>query len=278
MIEAAGQNGSQGTTSGGVTPFYFGEAEALFGLYHSPLSRADRETGVVFCNPFGREELYAHRALRHLALRLAEGGFHVLRFDYYGSGDSAGDSDETTLGRWTHDVGEAIDELKSRAGLVQAALIGLRLGAAAAWLAAEKRPDVEAIALWEPALSGREYLDEIVAHDRDWRAERKVPQEARPGSEVLGFPINEALRQELNDLEHSPEAGTCPSRHALVLRHHPPGKEPQSTPSAPASNARFESARVPGHAFWRRDNEGPTIVVPGPSVQKIVEWADRVLS
>ena len=54
---------------------------ALFGFFH-PAVGVSRATGVVLCPPVGADLVRAHRALRHLAERLARAGFDVLRFDF----------------------------------------------------------------------------------------------------------------------------------------------------------------------------------------------------
>ncbi len=54
-----------------------------------------------------------HGVLRRLALTLAKSGLNVLRFDYFGVGNSGGESDEIDLDGWRRDIEMAIDELKS---------------------------------------------------------------------------------------------------------------------------------------------------------------------
>src|SRR5262245_3688452 len=97
-----------------MKPFFFGSsAQPLFGVYHPPAGSAPTREGVVLCGPFGREYLRAHRALRELAHRLAASGFHVLRFDYSGSGDSSGDGEDADAARWVSDIGAAVDEVRN---------------------------------------------------------------------------------------------------------------------------------------------------------------------
>ena len=75
-----------------IEPFYFGtSSKPLFGCYHVPQSALRRDCGVLFCAPMGSEYVRFHRAYRQLADRLAKAGFPVLRFDFYGCGDSSGD-------------------------------------------------------------------------------------------------------------------------------------------------------------------------------------------
>ena len=74
-----------------MIPMYFGSsARKLFGIYEAPMT-GSAARGVVICPPWGQEYLRAHRALRLLATRLCNAGFHVFRFDYSGTGDSVGD-------------------------------------------------------------------------------------------------------------------------------------------------------------------------------------------
>ena len=114
-----------------MNPFFFGSSEErLLGVHHPPRGRVPREVGVLLCYPLGQEYMRAHRAFRQLAMLLARRGFHVLRFDWFGTGDSAGAGEEGSIARWLEDARTAIDELKDTAGVTRVSLVGLRLGAA----------------------------------------------------------------------------------------------------------------------------------------------------
>jgi len=111
-----------------MRPFFFGEAhEPLLGLYHPPAGSRPRRHGVAILNPFGQEYLRAHRTLRQLAERLALSGFHTLRFDYFGCGDSAGEDHEVRLSRGLDDVAAAVEELEEQSGSPRVALVGCGL-------------------------------------------------------------------------------------------------------------------------------------------------------
>ena len=89
-----------------------------------------------------------------LAAKLASSGFHTLRFDYFGTGDSAGDTVEGDLEGWSADIETAIDEIRDIAATAQVTLIGLRLGAlAAARVAARNARVVDTLVLWDPVAS-----------------------------------------------------------------------------------------------------------------------------
>jgi len=170
----------------------------------------------VIAPPFGDEYLKAHRALRQLALRLSRAGFHVLRFDFRGCGDSAGGPEALGLADWAADVAVAIDELKDRCGVGRIALVGLRLGATLSLLAGARRRDVDALVLWEPVLDGAAHLAEIARAAEAWRtAERVDLDKATDLTELMGFPIGDALRRSLSTLNL--ELPRRPARRVLLL-------------------------------------------------------------
>ena len=97
-----------------MIPFFFGQSHRrIFGLYHPPPANCAFRGAVVLCQPLGTEFINAHRAMRQLAIMLSNAGFHVLRFDYYGTGDSEGESQTITADDLVKDIGLAIDELCS---------------------------------------------------------------------------------------------------------------------------------------------------------------------
>jgi pimeloyl-ACP methyl ester carboxylesterase len=153
------------------TPHYFGPRDApLFGWLQAPVGGTTKNIGIVICNPFGFEEVCAHRSLEYLATRAAQAGIASLRFDYEGTGNSHGDeSGPTRLHAWVRSVGHAIDHLKASTGVDNVCLLGLRIGATLAALAATSRADVSALVAIAPVVRGRAYARElrILGHSSD---------------------------------------------------------------------------------------------------------------
>jgi alpha-beta hydrolase superfamily lysophospholipase len=200
-------------------PIELGSPSApLFGWYHPPRGGARRGHGAVLCNPVGDDLVRAHRPLRHLAERLAALGMPVLRFDYRGTGDSAGDEAEPArVPGWLEDVDTAIDELRARSGVERVFLIGLRLGATLAAAAAERRQDVEGVVLWSPYPSGRAYVADVT---RTHQLHRKLEPGAfsggparAGGQEALGFFLTDETIAALAELQ----VGVRPARRVLVV-------------------------------------------------------------
>ena len=86
-----------------------------------------------------------------------------MRFDYAGSGDSADiDPASSQIELWTRDVLSAVSELRRRTGAADVYLLGIRLGALLAVLAAAKsRPSIKGLVLVAPVISGPRYLREL---------------------------------------------------------------------------------------------------------------------
>jgi pimeloyl-ACP methyl ester carboxylesterase len=148
-----------------MEPLFFGSSSSsLYGVYHAPDQSVFGSKAVVLCYPGGHEYMRIHRAYRQLASSLNRLGYHVLRFDYFGVGDSAGEHDEHTMERWNADLKHAVEELRSLSGAKQVDLIGLRLGSLVAAQEASTNKSVRRLVLWEPMLSGQVFVDEMLAH------------------------------------------------------------------------------------------------------------------
>src|SRR6187402_2642822 len=94
--------------------------DECFGWLHEGVPSAAR--GVVLCQPFGREAMWVHKGWRVLAENLAAAGSPTLRFDYAGTGDSAGESEdfgegEEQLERWLKSIRAAVAFLKQTTGV-----------------------------------------------------------------------------------------------------------------------------------------------------------------
>ncbi len=148
---------------GSAQALYFDSGEQrLFGWLHHSRNELQATVGVVICKPFGYEAICAHRGIRAFAEALAAAGMPALRFDYLGTGDSAeisADADQIQI--WTRDVLAAADELRARTGIQQVCLLGFRLGALLATLAASERKTFSALIVISQIISGRRYLREL---------------------------------------------------------------------------------------------------------------------
>jgi pimeloyl-ACP methyl ester carboxylesterase len=180
---------------------------------------------VVLCYPVGDDLIRAHRTLRHLAEELAAVGLPVLRFDFDGTGDSAGDErDPGRVAAWREDIRLAVNEIKLRAGVDRVALVGLKLGgtlaAVAAEATAETTPAVDALVLWGAYETGSAFVSEVTkAHQMHTRLEPQSFSGGPPsseGAEALGFLLTPELVADLGGISLL-ALGKAPARRALVV-------------------------------------------------------------
>jgi len=191
-----------------MTPLVFGPpARQLMGIFHRPDAAA--RMAVLICPPFGHEQIRVQRFQRVLADRLARAGIAVLRFDYFGTGDSPGDDTDGELDGWRGDIHAAHDELRRLAGAPSIVWLGMRLGATLALMAARTgRSHPVRLVLWDPVVDGPAYLDQLrAAHvdalersfcipDRTLRRRLASDPDAFTDG-PLGFAISPLLRRQL---------------------------------------------------------------------------------
>ncbi len=119
----------------------------LHGMLHSPPAGTARGCCVLLLSPGIKGRIAPHRLHLKLAERLAPMGFHVLRFDFHGLGDSEGDVAEDLLadlynaiqvGRYVDDTLDSMDWMQSTHGIRRFVGSGLCGGSITALLAAER--------------------------------------------------------------------------------------------------------------------------------------------
>jgi exosortase A-associated hydrolase 2 len=196
--------------------FYFGPRSApLFGVEHPPAQRRPQRSGIVICPPTGTELMRSHRALRQLATSLAKEGHHVMRFDYFGTGDSSGDCEEGRFATWQDNIATAVEELRDRAELEQVSLIGLRIGAVLAAQASAEIDGITRLTLWDPITDGPAYLEDRIqvddvyeaADNHQARRAQRLANDEPIG--ILGIAMSVGLR---NDLKGLSLASYAPAR------------------------------------------------------------------
>jgi len=242
-----------------MNPFFFGTRQRrLFGVYTPGRATAAGAgtRAVVLCAPWGQEYLRAHRSLRQLGALLNQAGVHVLRFDYFGTGDSAGEMLEASLAGWEQDIETAIDELRDSTDAARVGLVGLRLGATlAARVAQRRRKDVDALVLWDPVVSGEGYLRELLVD-----APARAAGLASGGHEVMGFALGEAMAAELRAVAMPVQE--LPARTLVVRSVQGPGE--------PLGALAVE--QVEGQPAWLEDHHSGAGAVPVKVLQRIAQW------
>jgi alpha-beta hydrolase superfamily lysophospholipase len=217
----------EGTPTAGLAEaLYFDSGEhCLFGWLHRGAADKSADLGLVVCKPFGYESVCAHRSVRAFAEASSALGIPTLRFDYAGTGDSSElDLEADQLAVWVQDIVAAVAELRRVTGVERVCLLGFRLGALLATLAAERCKAVCGVVLIAPIVSGKRYLRELrttrlaaALGTEEPEPSRAAGTMAAPGViEVGGFVFSAATIEALALVDLKP-ANAAPCAEILVI-------------------------------------------------------------
>lgn len=243
----------------------------LFAWIHRP-AVAPRGSAVL-CPPLLGEHAAAYPVYRLLAASLATQGVTTIRFDYEGTGDSAGlPAGPRRVDAWLAGIGQAIDAVRQM-GSGPMVLVGIRSSALLAATAAERRGDVDVLVLWDPWLSGRTFLRRQQAlHTLQFPL-------ARTGQiDVPGFTVDAATAETLARLRLPKRLR---ARHALVVRR--PG-EP-AAPIALSLRAGGSPARAVTDSMEAAPGEQEALFevnalerrMPSSTAQSVLGWITSTL-
>ena len=244
----------------------------LAGFHHVARPPVARASTVVLCPPIGYDAMLTHRTYRHLAERLSALGFHVLRFDYHGTGDSSGRPDEPRrVAAWLSSIDAAIDHLRARTGIHQTTLFGVRTGALLAATAAGRREDVVTLVLWATGQNGRSYVREFRAFNTV-RATSSSSNGAPPKQDevVAGYLLSGETLDALSAINMLAVDFGAVKRALLLGRDDVPGAEPRLLAHMTSKGVQAESPSVAGYAGMMRDAEFSTL--PDAALGYIVDW------
>lgn len=261
--------------------FFIGPAaNQLFACYHPAQGQAN-SLGFVLCAPLGQEAIQFHRSLRLLARLLSEAGFPVLRFDFQGCGDSAGDQENWSLKNWEQDVERALQVLKEKSGVTSLGLVGVRLGATVALAAAAARGGVQALVSWDALLDGHEFLSEARAQHQDMLANAHVRVDMDPEgearSELLGFALPDNLVKELEGLRSS-DLAASPARQVLVMESFPRFPQAGLHTGLEKLGACVSLQNHENEQLWAWTEDFAKVHIPRKILEAIRAWAQELPS
>ncbi len=250
--------------------FFESNSQKLFAVYHPPKPEKERNVGVLLCNPLHQEQIRCHKLYLTIANQLSNEGFHVLRFDYYGTGDSEGRKDQFTITKAIENVQSAINEFRDGCDLNKVVLFGVRFGATVSLLTA-KQYKVDGIILWNPMISGKNYVTEKKEEYQKWLSgsfakNKKIDQNAL---DIEGFIWSQELINEINQIKVQDEIASKAfilSNEDDVLRSHFRIEELQAVKF-------FQSTQ---NKFWTKsDGEDENTLVPKKELEVIQDWLKK---
>lgn len=114
------------------------DGNKLFGIVHNPVNEKNDNIGIIILSPGIKSRVAPHRLYLKMAKKYCDMGFTVLRFDFYGLGDSEGEVDahymadlygSIQVGRYEEDTKSAMDWMSEKYNLNKFILTGLCGGA-----------------------------------------------------------------------------------------------------------------------------------------------------
>ncbi len=130
---------------------------ALF--VHAHYTQQNANGVFLLLNPFFDEKKRVQQFMAQTARAICQQGFHVFRFDYFGTGDSTGQSYEAEHNAMLQDLDTLVSYIMEQYPGTALHLAGIRLGADVAmqWAATHT---AASLLLIEPVFNGARYLTE----------------------------------------------------------------------------------------------------------------------
>jgi alpha/beta superfamily hydrolase len=191
------------------------EGEAIFGVLHVP--EQTPAAGVIMCHGFTGHKAEAHRLFVATARDFCQHGLAALRFDFRGSGDSAGEFQDMTVSREVADASAALDFLASRPEVDRHRLgvLGLSLGGCVAACLAGQDERVRALVLWAAVARPGPLFDRLSSELGDGEV-----------LDMAGWPVGRGLLEDLQHVDPLQRAkqysGSCLVVHGTADESVPP--------------------------------------------------------
>lgn len=238
--------------------------ERLFGTYHRPDALSDHGVVLGHCFTCTRHT----GILREAGTRLAAAGFHVLRFDFSGNGQSEGVFIETSYSKYVTEMEIAADFLKTY-GVKWLGFAGHSMGAAVSVLAGSRLSGIRAVCAIAGRLTG---MDPTRIFSPDQR--RRFQETGRLEFVSRGRHLELDSRFLDDMLSHDMPAAVASLRIPLLIVH---GTLDDIVPSDQAVKAQSvnpehsELVMIPGadHFFSQMEHRDF-------AARKIAEWFTRI--
>lgn len=179
-------------------------AEKIYTVYHEPDPATDRNSAVLLVYPDGQEYMRSHRMYLQIAKELSRVGFHVLRFDFYGTGDSSGEHAVASIGRWQGNIARCAEELIAVSGTPKLSIFATRLGATIASSIEITGTQLQHFIALDPVISPANHLKskrrQHCAMLEDLNRFQFRRSDTADGDDILGYEYSPQLCSDLCEL------------------------------------------------------------------------------
>ena len=178
--------------------------KTIYCVEYLPAEDHDKHSAVILCKPIWGERMRTHIIFTNLARLLASEGFTVITCDYFGDGNSGGDTLDLTFTGMVDDINVLYHYISKKYQPRSFALIGLRVGANCAISVHNDVELLSKIILIEPILSLIDFLkialrsnltNQLVVYKKIVKNRDKLIQEIINGTPVSfdGFLVGKQL-------------------------------------------------------------------------------------
>jgi len=214
----------------------------IFFWHHIP-EKNIKNTGIIIVGPIGPEYMPTHRSIRLLADNLSRSGFHSIRYDPIGMGNSSGFLDDTNIWiKWTNSPKHLTSYFKDKVGIKNVIYIGIRSGCLVL-SDTFKVTQINTAIFWHPIsrgstfIRGIQLLDSVLYKDIDSSKDNTL--------EGGGYPFTQELQNNIKKInltnQNYPELS-----NALVINDLPPRNESKLNNNMVAQNIKTESVYLDG--------------------------------
>lgn len=259
-------------------PFYLALGEERSFAIHQP-APAGSEAAVLFCPPFGWDEVCSYRVLRAWSKRLAEAGHDSLRLTFPSTGDSAGTPrDPDRLPAWIGSVDSAARWLREASGATSVIAIGLGLGGTIAYAAAAAGAPLDGLVLWSVPARTRNLVRQLKAFSQmefdNFFAELEAPAPLTDELEAGGFLLSRQTLEDLSalDLTKTDLTGRLP-RGALLLERDGLAADARLADALQRDGVAVTTA--PGDGYAAMTSHPQRATMPEETVLRIGRWISQ---
>jgi len=139
------------------------QGEQLVGMVHQP--QVGNGTAVILCHGYTGQKTENKRLFVEAARAFTAVGFWALRFDFYGSGDSAGEFRSTRISTNIQNLRDVLARVRGL-GFEHVVVLGISMGAATAILTLHNEPATGLI-LWSTVPDMRELFEQRLGRSLD---------------------------------------------------------------------------------------------------------------
>lgn len=133
--------------------------KSRFCVEYLPENYQNIDTGVIICTPIKGERIRTHRIFYNLAREICKRNLYAIRFDFFGDGNSSGESHELNFESMMGDVEDVYLFVLKEYNLKKFYIIGYRIGASVANLVMDQINPLKVI-LIDPVVNPLDYLQE----------------------------------------------------------------------------------------------------------------------